>query len=129
MTRARLQALIDALIRLRDAADDELALDSIGAYASWKVGVEYSADDRREYGGKLYRCVQGHTSQEGWEPDITHALWTEVSVDEWPEWRQPEGAHNAYKIGAKCTYNGQHWICTADNNIYAPDVYGWELAE
>ena len=131
MTRARLQALIDALVRLRDAADDELALDSIGAYASWKADVEYSADDRREYDGKLYRCVQGHTSQEGWEPDKTPALWTEISVEEWPEWAQPSGAQDAYMIGDKVTYNGQHYISLIDNNTWSPEAYpaGWQLME
>ena len=24
-------------------------------------------------------------------------------------------------------YNGQHYVCTSDANVYAPDVYGWEL--
>ena len=36
--------------------------------------------------------------------------------------------HNAYNIGDKVTYNGQHYVCTSDGNIYAPDVYGWEEA-
>lgn len=129
MTRGRLQALIDALIKLRDAADDELALDSIGAYASWKTGVKYSEDDRREYGGKLYRCVQGHTSQSDYTPDITPALWTEISLDEWPEWRQPEGSHNAYRFGAKVSHNGLHWESALDYNTYEPGVYGWNVVE
>lgn len=27
------------------------------------------------------------------------------------------------------TYNSKHYICTADANVYAPGVYGWEGAE
>ena len=23
-------------------------------------------------------------------------------------------------------FKGKHYICTADANVYAPDVYGWE---
>ena len=33
--------------------------------------------------------------------------------DEWPEYVQPTGAHDAYYNGDKVTYNGQHYICTA----------------
>ena len=25
------------------------------------------------------------------------------------------------------SYNGKLYICTSDNNVYAPDVYGWEV--
>jgi len=44
-----------------------------------------------------------------------------------PEWIPPTGAHDAYKKGAKVTYNGKIYICTYDNNAYAPGVYGWDL--
>ena len=36
------------------------------------------------------------------------------------------GAHDAYNLGDKVSYNGKHYICTSDANAYAPDVYGWE---
>ena len=49
--------------------------------------------------------------------------------DEWPEWVQPTGAHNAYSNGDKITYNGKHYISTMDGNVWSPDAYpaGWEL--
>ena len=42
------------------------------------------------------------------------------------EWVQPTGAHDAYQTGDRVTYNGEIWVCTSDNNVYAPGVYGWE---
>jgi len=45
-----------------------------------------------------------------------------------PEWIQPTGAHDAYMKGAKVTYNGKTYVSTADNNVWAPGVYGWDLA-
>ena len=50
-------------------------------------------------------------------------------VDEWPEFVQPTGAHDAYKIGDKITYNGQHYICKMDGCVWTPDAYpaGWEV--
>lgn len=61
-------------------------------------------------------------------PDITPALYTEVSIEEWPEWKQPTGAHDAYNTGDKVTYNGKHYVSLIDGNIWAPDAYpaGWE---
>lgn len=50
-------------------------------------------------------------------------------VDEWPEFVQPTGAHDAYKVGDKITYNGQHYICKMDGCVWTPDAYpaGWEV--
>ena len=45
------------------------------------------------------------------------------------EWKQPTGAHDAYPVGAKVSYNNKHWINTAPANIYAPGVYGWDEIE
>lgn len=105
---------------------DETALTAIDLFPAWAVGKAYVVSDRVRYNGKLYKCVQAHTSQADWTPDAAPALWVAVSVDAWPEWVQPTGAHDAYNTGDKVSYNGKHYICTADANVYAPGVYGWE---
>ena len=48
------------------------------------------------------------------------------NFNEYPEWVQPTGAHDAYNKGDKVSYNDKHYICTMDANIYAPDVCRWE---
>ena len=106
--------------------DDAAALDAMAIYPAWEIGAAYAVNDRRRYGANLYRCVQAHTSQADWTPDSTPALWVKVSVDEWPEFVQPTGAHDAYNTGDKVTYNGSRYVCTMDANVYAPDVSGWE---
>lgn len=52
-------------------------------------------------------------------------------VDEWPEYVQPTGAHDAYKVGDKITYNGKRYICKMDGCVWTPDAYpaGWEVQE
>ena len=50
----------------------------------------------------------------------------EDDTDTPAEWVQPTGAHDAYNTGDRVTYDGEVWICTVDNNVYAPGVYGWE---
>ena len=78
-----------------------------------------------QYEGTLYKCVQGHTSQADWTPPVTPALWTAVSIDEYPAWVQPTGAHDAYSKGDKVTHNSKHWTSDVDNNTWEPGVYGW----
>jgi chitodextrinase len=107
---------------------DEDALTTPELFPRWQAGTAYITGDRVCYKDILYKCVQGHTSQDDWTPDITPALWTVVSVDEWPEWRQPTGAQDAYMTGDKVSHNGQHWISTVDNNVWEPGVYGWVQA-
>ena len=127
MTRAKAKLLRQLIESLAIAFDDETALTGVELFPVWTVGKAYAVSDRAQYNGALYKCVQAHTSQADWTPDVTPALWVVVSIDEYPEWVQPTGAHDAYKTGDKVSYNGKHYICTADANVYAPGVYGWEL--
>ena len=52
-------------------------------------------------------------------------------VEEYPEYVQPTGAHDAYHLGDKITYNGKKYICELDNCVWNPDTYpaGWEFVE
>ena len=113
--------------RAAQSLDDAEALQAVCLHPHWAAGKAYAAGYKVQHGGILYKCVQAHTSQADWTPDATPALWVVVSIDEFPEWVQPTGAHDAYNIGDKVSYNGKHYICTADANVYAPGVYGWEI--
>ena len=127
MTRGKAKQLRQLIEQLAVTLDDETALTGVELFPAWVVGKAYAVNDRTQYNGTLYKCIQAHTSQSDWMPSATPALWKTVSVDEYPEWVQPTGAHDAYNIGDKVTYNGQHYVCTSNANVYAPDVYGWDL--
>lgn len=124
----------DIVTMCRDArtlVTDEFALQTMDMFPYWRTGLTITQDDitngkhRYQYNGKLYRCVQAHTTQADWTPDKTPALWVEVSLDEFPEWKQPAGAHDAYKKGDKVTHNGKKWSSDVDVNVWEPGVYGW----
>lgn len=110
--------------------DAVTAAEQSTLFAEWVPGVKYTVGNLRQYGGILYRCVQDHTSQEGWEPDKAASLWAVTSdpAEEWPAWSQPVGAHDAYNAGAKVSHNGKHWTSTVDANAWEPGVYGWNEA-
>ncbi len=117
--------------RAAESQSDENALDSIDLFQHWEelIGTAVQSGKRVQDGGKLYECIQSHTPQVGWNPSLTPALWKEVSLDEWPEFVQPTGAHDAYMAGDKVTFQGQHYISLVDNNSYSPADYpaNWEL--
>ena len=55
----------------------------------------------------------------------------DVPAEEYPEYHQPTGAHDAYHAGDKVTYNGKHYLCIAPDGVavvWSPDVYPayWE---
>jgi hypothetical protein len=113
---------------LAETMTDEEGLEFVSLFPNWISNKSYSANDRVQYADILYKCVQAHTSQDDWTPDITPALWTVVSVEDWPEWKQPIGAQDAYMTGDKVSHNDKHWISSVNNNVWEPGVYGWEEA-
>ena len=127
MTRAEAIAYRAKIETAASAMTDGNALEAVELFPAWELKA-YATGDRVRYSGNLYKCIQAHTAQADWSPDVTPALWVAVSLDEYPEWVQPTGAHDAYNTGDKVSYNGKHYICTTDANVYAPGVYGWEEA-
>lgn len=106
----------------------EDALQAVELFPQWVVGHAYAVDERLQYHGVLYRVVQAHTAQADWTPDMTPALFVVVSLDEWPEFVQPTGAHDAYNKGDKVTFEGKHYISLIDGNVFSPAEYpaGWQ---
>ena len=107
---------------------DEDALEAVYLFPNWSADWDYDKDTRVLYEGILYRCLQSHTSQEGWTPTAAPSLWAKVLIPDEniiPEWEQPDST-NPYMKGDKVTFNGITYESTIDNNIWAPNVYGWQ---
>ena len=58
--------------------DDNTALRMVEFYPEWSAGQAYTAGYKAQRGGKLWRCLQAHTAQTGWEPENAASLWTEI---------------------------------------------------
>ena len=125
MTRGKAKLLRKLIEQLAITLDDETALTGVELFPMWGIDIDYAVDDRVQHESTLYKCVQAHTSQENWTPDATPALWVVVTVEEWPEWVQPAGAHDAYAKDSKVTHNGERWISDVNSNVWEPGVYGW----
>ena len=127
MTRQEALAYRQTIENAAALQSDEQALENIYLYPSWKEDLSVKVDERYRYGETLYKCVQAHTTQAEWTPDVTPALWAVVSLEEWPEWVQPTGAQDAYNTGDKVFHNGEHWISDVDANTWEPGIYGWTI--
>lgn len=110
------------------AIDEVTATEHADVFAEWEPNVKYVAGNLRTHEDVLYKCVQAHTSQADWTPDVTPALWVKAGdpAEEWPEWSQPIGSHDAYAQGDKCSHYGKHWVSSVDGNVWEPGVYGWD---
>lgn len=129
ITKEHAYKLRELIEGLSTSLDDEAALTGVELFPEWDSdSYQYTLGDRIKYKNILYKCVQAHTSQISWEPDLTPALWVVVTIEEWPKWVQPIGAQDAYMVGDKVSHNELHWVSIADNNVWEPGVYGWEQA-
>ena len=80
MKRERAYAIIDAIKNIRITLPDDVALEYIALYPDWEIGKELNVGDRVEYEGKLYKVVQAHTTQEGWQPNLLPALFESIDI-------------------------------------------------
>jgi hypothetical protein len=128
ISRAKAYKLRELIVKASASLEDSDALEGIELFDEWATDTEYTVDKRVRYEGILYRVLQEHTSQSDWTPDKAVSLFVRVDDPsiEFPEWRQPTGAHDAYAEGAKVSHNGKHWISTIPANTYEPGVYGWD---
>lgn len=115
-------------------ATDEQSYTMRYFYDEWDSnGKSYEKDERFMYEDKFYKVLQDHKSQADWTPDTASGLYVEIPDPniEYPEWKQPTGAQNAYMIGDKVTFEGKKYISKIDNNTWSPTdyPYGWQLAE
>ena len=123
---------VDGTSNIVDGISDKVTKLDSEMFPEWTPdSYPYFAGERVLYNGLHYRCIQNHTSQADWTPDTAVSLWVEIAnpTQEWPEWKQPAGAHDAYNKGDKVTHLEKHWVSDIDANVYEPSVYGWTEVE
>ena len=129
-----MKSVTEQALEIRAAMDaagnvlnDDQAIECAAMFPWWDASQHYVVDARVRYGEQLYKCLTEHDAQESWTPDAAPSLWVRIDdpAEEWPEWRQPAGATDAYAAGAKVSHNGKHWTSDVDANVWEPGVYGW----
>lgn len=124
LTMDRIRKLRALIEKAAASLGDEDALSAVELFPAWKPDTAYAADERIRYGEKLYRCVQAHTSQADWTPDVTPALWAEVAKPgqgDTPGNPIPYSGNMALISGKYYAQDGVTYRCTRDtvNPVYA----------
>lgn len=120
-----------------ETLNDETAIQLMELYPEWRVGLVITQDDvdngfRLRYNDKLYKVNHPHTTQADWVPGNVPALYTEISLEEFPPFVHPTGAHDAYNEGDGMTYtDGYRYRSKYDGNVWSPDENPdwWERVE
>lgn len=118
-------------LKAQEIEDDEVALQVKVLYPLWKENKSYEKGCRVRENDILFKCLQDHESQNGWQPSMAPSLWAEVltSDDGTPlEWKQPDST-NPYMLGDKVIYEGNIYESIVDNNVWKPGEYGWQKVE
>ena len=110
----------DTVQSLSDAA----ALEAMVLHPVWKFGISYTVGYKTQHSGKLWRCLQAHTSQSGWEPENVPALWEEICETHDGSLHDPipyEG-NMVLVIGKYYSQDGVTYLCNRDtvNPVYNP---------
>ena len=76
------EEITDMLIRQQIntlTVDDNMALRMLDFYPAWRAGVAYTVGYKVRKDGKLWRVIQAHTAQVGWEPENAASLWEQIN--------------------------------------------------
>ena len=120
-----------AVKQARQITDDAEALKVKMLYKQWdkQINKPLEVGEYVQYQDVLYKVLQAHTVQEAWTPTNAPSLFAKVLIDPTGEtildWEQPDST-NPYMKGDKVIHNGKTYVCTIDNNVWEPGVYGWE---
>ena len=120
-----------AVKQARQITDDAEALKVKMLYKQWNKQIDKPLEvgEYIQYQDVLYKVLQAHTVQEAWTPTNAPSLFAKVLIDPTGEtildWEQPDST-NPYMKGDKVIHNGKTYVCTIDNNVWEPGVYGWE---
>lgn len=102
--------------------DDSTALRMSEFYPEWVEGVDYATGYKSQHGGRLWRCIQAHASQTGWEPDNAPSLWTEICESHAGTLTDPipYNGNMALEAGKYYSQGGAVYLCTRDtvNPVY-----------
>ena len=90
----------------------------------WQPGTAVTVGDVYSFGAFLWKCVQAHTTQGDWSPDLTPALWHKVEIVSGNETRVWAAAVE-YAVGDVVVYpdvDGTRYGCIQAHTSLA----GWE---
>lgn len=102
--------------------DDNTALRMLDFYPEWAADTAYTVGYKVRRDGKLWKVIQAHTAQVGWEPENAASLWEQINETHAGTMDDPIPYSGNMSLTAGLYYM-QDWViylCTRDtgNPVY-----------
>lgn len=107
---------------------DQMAGEISAIFPQWRPNLVVAVDDLYAFHGTVVQCIEAHTTQADWAPDVSPSLWKvyrDPTAGPKP-WKQPLGSTDAYALNAEVTWKSKTWKSNVANNVWEPGVYGWD---
>lgn len=115
----KLRQIIEAAAQ---SLPDKVALEAVQLHPNWTPGTDYHAGHKVQRTGKLWRCIQAHTSMETWEPENAASLWEQINETHAGTLADPipYTGNMALENGKHYIQNGAIYLCNRDtiNPVY-----------
>lgn len=120
ITRQHARTLRKKIEALAQPMTDSEAYYVPELFPMWKTDTAYQTGNRVQYEGKLYKCLQGHTSQSDWTPNTAVSLWVEVAEPgqgDTPDNPIPYNNNMELVEGKYYSQNGVVYICFRSTGV------------
>ena len=111
----RARALRPYIVKASASLTDADALQAKELYERWAAGMAVELHERLVYADRLYRVTQAHTTQAGWEPDKTPALFTVIDEQHAGTKEDPipaaKGMEYTYGLYYTDPEDGKRYLC------------------
>lgn len=100
--------------------DDKTAVRMTEFYPAWESEQAYIVGYKVQYSGRLWRCIQAHTSQDSWAPSTdTASLWERIDEEHDGTLYDPipYDGNMALENGEYYTQDGVVYLCNRDTGI------------
>lgn len=115
----RAKQLRPYIVKAAQNLDDADTVQAVELYDEWKPDTAYEAEYKLRRNGKVWRVLQAHTSQTGWEPENAPALFTEINeihagtIDD----PIPYSGNMVLEKGLYYSQDGVTYLCIRDTEI------------
>lgn len=126
-TSSNISSIVFAALAQNETLDDSTISEHSDIFPKWDDNWTGKRGSIVLDNGILYRSVHDIGKGQNVKPSDNPSVWSPIGKpgDEFPDWSQPLGAHDAYNTNDKATHNNKKWISIVDSNIWEPGIYGW----
>lgn len=109
----KLRGIIETAVQ---SLDNETALQAVTLYPVWAAGIDYAAGMKVQHNGKLWRVLQAHTAQDGWQPENAASLYEQINETNSGALDDPipYNGNMSLEKGKYYTQDNALYLCTRD---------------